>query len=1067
MLLILLGGATAFAQQKISGTVVDVAGTPVIGAGVFEKGTTNGVVVDLDGGFTMSVPEGTTLTVSCIGYVDVEFTVVAGKNSYPIVLSEDSQMLEETVVIGYGTAKVRDLTGSVSTVTAKDLDVPVANAAEALQGKMAGVVVTLNDGTPGAAPQIRVRGAKSITQTNDPLYIVDGFPVSDLSSVPADQIKSINVLKDAAATAIYGSRGAAGVVLVTTKNAVEGQTSVTYNGYVQVKDSRSNIQDVMQPLDYLKFTLGYARDYSSTMYEDMLKYYGIGSSYGDHYDDYAKASIHNWQEDLYKTGLAHSHNLTISNGSKKNKTIFSLNYLYDDGTVINSYFNRVNASLKTIENLTDRLTLELNASYAYTNHRRGNRSATAYRYRPLEPLGDTENLGGFGAGSGSQDLAYDPVALSYNEENDTFNHDFRGIVALNYKPIDDLTLRTELGLSKSFGKTEKYNKGYGNEVNSATLNRSEDGKLRWSTTAAYQIPFKNKNHRADIMIGNEVMASSGESMEFYGYEYPSNFDRDKTFAFLNKFTNDYTFTTDIDTPGRSISFFTRANYALMDKYMFTVTLRADGSSKFAPNNRWGYFPAAAFAWRAIDEDFMAPAKDWLSNLKVRLSYGVTGSDAISANLWKETWALGGDTDYTISGDRNDSEGDYGQAYAPQSLMMNNDLKWESTITRNIGVDFGFLNERIYGAVEGYWSTTKDLLMPVAVNEATGYTYQYQNMGVVSNKGLELSIGGDIVRTDDFTLSANFIYNYNVNRIEELAESVMVNTYGQWASSEGTPTTGEYILQEGMAMGTIQAYKYEGWYTVDDFDYDPTTGIYTLRDGIPDVGPDGFWTSLGRPEGQSAFPGAPKWADLNKDGASNEQDTYIVGEMSPRSTGSFNLSARWKNFDFSANFNYVIGGMIMNTEALYSAYGAKDNRFGSNRLAVVADAYSPYRWKDGALELVTDPDELTAMNANASMHTPQTMRGFLFDKYLEDASFLRLKNLSIGYTIPKKLTKKIGVNNLRAYFTASNLFTITGYSGLNPEVNTSRSASYGFPTPGVDRNAYPLAKTFTFGLNITL
>lgn len=1066
----------AFAQQKISGTVTDVSGQPVIGAGVFQKGsTTNGVVVDLDGKYTLTVPAGSTIVVSCIGYVETEVPVVASKTVYDVTLLDDSEMLEETVVIGYGVQRVRDLTGSVATIGKDDLEVPVSNVAEALQGKMAGVVVSLNDGTPGAAPQIRVRGAKSITQSNDPLYIVDGFPVDDLSSVPADQIKSINVLKDAAATAIYGSRGAAGVVLVTTKNAVEGQTSVTYNGYVQVKDSSGNIQDVLQPLDYLKFTLGYARDYNTTNYENMLKYFGIGSEYGNHYSDYVGTTSHNYQEDIYKTAISHSHNLTVSNGTKKNKTIFSLNYLYDDGIIVNSYYNRVNASLKTVENLTDKLSLELNAAYSYSDSRSGSSNssgqiaARAYRYRPIDnPMGDATNYAGFGNGSSNIDDSGNPYELAVNEENNYSSHTIRAIGAVNYKPIDALTLRSEIGLQKNFGKRELYNKGYGNETNSATLRRSESGDLHWTTTAAYQIPINNENHRADIMVGNEVIRTSGEYMQYYGYSYPSNFDRDKTFAFMNQYTTDDTFTTSITTPKHSISFFTRANYALMDKYMFTLTFRADGSSRFAPNNRWGYFPAAAFAWQVIDEDFMAPTKNWLSNLKLRLSWGVTGSDAIGADLWKETWELGSSTNYTMSDSRENTENDYGQAYAPKSQMMNYDLKWESTTTRNVGIDFGFLDDRIYGVVEGYWSTTNDLLMPVAINSSTGYSYQYQNMGVVSNKGLELSLGGDIVRNSDFTLSANFIYNYNVNKIEELAESVMVNTYGQWASSEGTPTNGEYILQEGMAMGTIRAFRYQGWYTVDDFNYDPTTGVYTLKDGVPDISCDSYWTSIPRASGQTAFPGAAKWADENGDGVLTEEDIYTVGEMTPRSTGSFNLTARWKNWDFSANFNYVIGGMIMNCEALYSSYGSKDNRFGANRLSFVSGAYSPYRWNNGELELVTDPDELTAMNANATMHTPTSMRGFLFDTYLEDGSYLRLKNLTIGYTVPKKLSKKIGINTLRAYFTASNLFTLTGYSGLNPEVNTSRStSSYGFPTPGVDRNAYPIAKAFTFGLNITL
>lgn len=1078
MVCLLVVCATSFAQQQISGTVVDISGKPVIGAGIMIPGTTTGTVTDLDGKYSLSVPAGSNLEVSCIGYVNQTFTVAAGNSTYNFKLSEDSQLIEETVVIGYGTVKVKDLTGSVATVGSKDLAIPVANVGEALQGKMAGVVVTMNDGAPGAAPQIRVRGTKSITQTNDPLYIVDGFPVGDLTGVPADQIKSINVLKDAAATAIYGSRGAAGVVLVTTKNAIEGQTSVSYNGYIQIKDSSMNVRDVMQPTDYLKFTLGYARDFNAKNYTDMLDYFGMSDTMGNgtanNYANYANTSSHNYQADLYKTAISHSHNLTISNGTKKNKTIFSINYLNDDGTVINSYYKRLNASLKTIEKLTDNFNVELSASYDYGNYRRDSRLASAFMYRAIDnPMGDASNLSGFGNGSSYIDDAYNPVDLTNNYQNDYFSHSFRGIGAINWTPIDGLTLRSEIGLNKRFYKNEEFSAGFGTTTNSASLERGDKASMHWTTTAQYQLPLSNEDHKADIMVGNEYISSSGENMQFYAYEYPSNFDRETAFAMMNQFTNDYTFTTDVDDPSKSISFFTRANYSYLDRYLVTLTLRADGSSKFAPNNRWGYFPAAAFAWRAIDEPFMSNTKDWLSNLKVRLSYGITGSDAINANLWKETWSLSSSpSNYTISSQRTDTEGDFGYAYAPGSMMMNPDLKWESTTTRNIGVDYGFFNDRLYGSVEGYWSTTNDLLMPVNVNQASGYTYQYQNMGTVSNKGIELSIGGDIVRTGDFTLSANFIYNYNHNNIDKLSDAVAVNTYGQWTNSEHCPLTGEYLLQEGKAIGTIRGYKYLGWYTTDDFNYDAATKTYTLKEGIPDYAQDSYFTSFNLPDGQSAFPGALKFEDIDKNGSLTTEDTYEIGEMTPRSTGSFNINARWKNLDVSANFNYAIGGHIMNYYSLMATYGAKDNNFGANRLSFVSEAYSPYRWtSEGQLEYVTDPDQLDEMNANATMHTPTSMEGFLLDNYIESASYLRLKNLTIGYTFPKNISKKVGINNLRAYVSATNLLTFTGYSGLDPEVNTNRTrGNYGggsFPTPGVDNNAYPIAKTFTFGLNITL
>ena len=1068
-LLLFMGGSIAFAQQKISGTIVDLSGQPVIGASVMIPGTTTGAVTNLDGKYELSVPAGSNLTVSCIGYVDQTFTVVAGKNVYDFTLSDDAEMLEETVVIGYGSVKVKDLTGSVAAVGSKDLEIPVSNVAEALQGKMAGVVVSVGSQSPGSAPTIRVRGSKSISRSNDPLILVDGFPVSSLTDIPADQIKSINVLKDAASTAIYGSRGAAGVILVTTKSAIEGQTTVSYNGYVQVRDSSTQIYDVLDAEDYLKFTLGYARDYSLSDYTDMLKFFGIGANYGNTFSRYAGQPSHNWQEDLLKTAVSHSHNLSVSTGTSRNRTMFNVNYMYDDGTVINSWFRRINASIESTQKLTSNLDLDLNISYNNSTSQGNSRQGNAYQYRPVEPLGpEPNNYNGFGNGLSYVNTANNPVELTYNEEPANISHNFRGIGAINWRPVEGLTLRTELGLNKGFGRTETFNKGYGNETRSASLRRSESSRLNWTTTAQYQIPFKSQNHRADIMVGNEIRTSNGSNLYFYGYEYPENFDRERTFAFLNQYTKDFTFSTGYNTPGRVVSFFSRANYTLMDKYLFTLTFRADGSSNFAPNNRWGYFPSAAFAWRVIDEPFMADTHSWLSNLKLRLSYGISGSDNIDANLWRETWSLSGNTNSTVSTTRDNTENDYGQAYYPGSQMQNPSLRWEATSTANLGIDFGFLKERIYGSIEGYWMVTDGLLMSTPVNGASGYSTQYQNLGTISNKGIELTVGGDIVRNHDFTLRANLVFQYNANRVEYIDPAVTSTHFGSWANSEHRPNNpAEIFIEEGKPMGMVTAYAYDGWYTVDDFDYDPATGVYTLKEGIPDWAEDSYWTSFNRPAGQTAFPGALKLKDLHgaadggPDGKITNLDSYTFGCMVPPASGSFALSGRWKNLDFNAAFNYVLGGYIMNVPALTNLYGSKNNRFGANRLAFVKDAYSPYRWNNGELEFVSDPTELSKMNANAKYWTPTSMVGMLVDKYLEPASFLRLKNLTIGYTIPSNISQKIGMKNLRAYVTATNLFTLTKYTGLNPEVNISSST-----TPGVDNGNYPMARTYTFGLNIT-
>ena len=1077
--LLLCVSTVAFAQQRISGTIVDLSGQPVIGASVMIPGTQTGVVTDLDGKYELSVPAGSTLTVSCIGFVDQSFQVVAGQSVYDFKLSDDAEMLEETVVIGYGTVKVKDLTGSVTAVGSKDLEIPVSNVGQALQGKMAGVVVSMGSQSPGASPTIRVRGNKSINTSNEPLVLVDGFPGS-LSSIPADQIKSINVLKDAAATAIYGSRGASGVILVTTKNAIEGQTTVSYSGYVQVKDSSTEIYDVLEPLDYLKFTLGYARDYNAVNYNNMLKFFGIGAENGNTYSKYASMHSHNWQKDLLKTGISHNHNITVTNGTKRNRTLFSLNYTYDDGTVINSWYRRINGALRTTEKITDNFDLELNLSYNTSKSMSNSRQGSIYQYRPLEPLGpEPDNLAGFGNGSGGYiDRSSDPIELTYNSEPNSMNHNFRGIGSLNWRPIQGLTLRSEIGLTAGFTRSESYVKGYGNTTNSASLSRGESYSTTWNTTAQYEIPFANQNHRADILIGNEMRMSESQSMSINAQPFPENFDRARTFAFIDQYIQGLTssqgrFSTSYGTPGRSVSFFTRANYALMDRYLFTLTLRADGSANFAPNNRWGFFPAAAFAWRISDEPFMADTKDWLDNLKLRLSYGVTGNDGIGANHWRETWSLSGNTNYTISTQRTDTEQDYGKAYQPGSLMQNPNLRWESTYTANAGLDFELFGRRVDGTLEGYYIKTDGLLMQTPVNAASGYTTQWQNLGIVSNRGIELTLNGDIVRSGDFLLRAGIVFQYNLNKMDYIAPTVSTTKFGSWASSEHYPSSGEYFIEEGSPMGMINAYAYDGWYTVDDFNFDPGTGIWTLKEGVPDWTCDSYWTSFKLPAGQKAFPGALKVKDLwgatkdadgkpIPDGKITIDDTYVFGSMTPPASGSLNLQARWKNFDLTANFNYVLGGHIMNTPALTQLYGSKDNRFGANRFAFVADCFSPYKWTNGELEFVNDPAQLKAMNANAKYWSPTSMVGLLVDKYLEDASFLRLRNLQVGYTLPANFARKIAMKSARLYFTATNLFTLTKYTGLNPEVSIGGSST----TPGVDSGSYPLSRTYTFGINVT-
>jgi len=485
-------------------------------------------------------------------------------------------------------------------------------------------------------------------------------------------------------------------------------------------------------------------------------------------------------------------------------------------------------------------------------------------------------------------------------------------------------------------------------------------------------------------------------------------------------------------------------------------MRADGSSKFGPNNHWGYFPAAAFAWRISDEPFLAD-KNWLDNLKLRISYGTSGNDNIDSSLWRETYTAGTGVwdEKTV------------QTFAPSGLKENPDLKWETSISRNIGLDFGFFN-RLNGSLELYWNTTKDLLMRQTIDSSTGYSYQYTNIGQTSNKGLELALNAALVRSKDFNLNLNLTYNLNFNNVDELQDHADIQYGSNWGSSALMPGN-DYILTEGRPVGLVRGYTSAGFYTVDDFNY--VNGVYVLKDGVADIS-SSIFTAYPRPselktaDGQVAFPGCIKLADIDGNGVVNTDDVSIIGEIQPHHTGGFGLSGNWKAFDFAANFTYQIGGNVYNASAMCEYSGGKEPGIGKNRRDWLSDCFKLYDIQNGELVAVTDPTALAALNSGAKYPLPYYESSIVLSEFVEDASFLRLSNLTIGYTLPKSLTQKAYIQSARIYVTGGNLFCLTGYSGIDPEVNTEPSrGSSGYPTIGLDYGAYTRARTFTIGLNV--
>lgn len=1053
----------AFAQGKqIHGVVTDASGEPMIGVNVLVKGTTNGSITDLDGNFAISnVKDTDVLTVTYIGYVAQEVKV-GGQTAFTIVLKEDTETLDEVVVIGYGTVKRRDLTGSVASVTGEKLAAnPVPSVAQALQGQLPGVSVTAQDGRPGAGMAIRVRGGGSITQSNDPLFIVDGVQVSTIDDIPADNIESIDVLKDAASTAIYGARGANGVILVTTKGGKEGKVSVKYGMYYQVKVNPTTLE-VMDAYDYVYNTWAYATAYSESMGDGVAKYFGLGAKYGNHINEYKNVSSHNYVDDIMRTAGSWNHDLSLSGGNDKTKYFASVNYTDDEGTRIGSGYSRWAANFKVNQKINKSLSFDADLRYSeiQVDGTKFDKATSAYYYKPIDnPLGDPEYTTAFGNGSPNVEDGMDPISYLDNYQRTQKIHRLTAKGGLTWNIIKGLTAKTELSLGRNWNNIKEWDGGLENGYSTAKLTKKEGYNVRWATTLNYEVQGLGDDHSLSFLAGNEVLSSKTNSSWIYGSGYPTEWGMDEAFGNINM-TNSTLgkdeFGQTIGTAAHTTSWFGRANYSYKGRYLLTATFRADGSSKFSPNNHWGYFPAAAVAWRISDEPFLESTRDWLDNLKLRLSFGTSGADNIDPSLWKETW----ETDMiTVDGKTITS-------YVPGEMQGNPDLKWETTTSRNAGLDFGFWNSRLRGSVDFYWNTTKDLLMRVPVDASAGFSYQMRNVAQTSNKGIELALGYDFIRSKNFNLGINLTYNYNHNNVDKIAENVMADTATGWGSSMRKPAY-DYIIREGESVGVIQGFKSAGWYTVDDFTY--ANGVYTLKPGVPDIKNIVNYPAnmqLKAADGQTAYPGMVKFEDTNEDGIVDENDATIIGHTMPKHTGGFTFNGNWKSIDFSLGFTYQIGGEVYNANSMYTMMGNKDNNLGANRLKIYNDAFKVYDVQDGELVAVTDPEALRALNTNAKYALPYSEYGITTSEFIEDASYLRLQTLTVGYTFPKKWMERVGVQNLRVYFTGSNLFCLTGYSGIDPDVNTNPDGVSGFPTPNYDFNSYPKSRTFTFGLNLT-
>lgn len=1091
LLLLIMGGSAAYAQNSVSGTVKDANGEPIVAASVVVRGTTIGVVTDLDGNYTINVPANSTLVASCIGYSDAEVHYT-NQGTVNFVLQEDALFLDETVVIGYQTVKRRDLTGSVASVNSRQLSsAPVANVAQALQGKLPGVNIVSQDGRPDATVNIRVRGGGSISQSNDPLILIDGV-AGTLSDIPSDQIESIDVLKDASSTAIYGARGANGVILITTKGAKEGKVRVSYGGYAKL-NTPTKYLEALDPYDYLKYVWANAMANDNGRGQYTIPFetlYGIGE-FGD-IERYRNVEKYDIQKQIYGPSFSHNHDLSVSGGTDMTKVLFSLNYNDEDGMKVNSYMKRANVSLKVNQKISDRLDLGLDLRYTDitsmgyegTGSRSGSTLSSAYRFRPIATENILGNLNAFNQGAiqqyGKSSLwdTYDPYKQIMDYEPLNQYQRIRSSVSLNWNIIKGLNYHTDLFLGRGYSQNKTWegalrknyiddNTGEKLYAGAASLTKGNSWNLRWTNTLNYEFDF-GQNHRFNVLVGQEMSNSGGDSIRVSADYFPSNYTKENAFARINQFDATATsmkvtdhFSSSWTTPTRILSYFGRVNYTLFDRYLFTATFRADGSSKFSPEHRWGYFPAAAFAWRASEESFLKDV-NWLNDLKFRLSYGTVGNDSISADQWSQSWS-GSSTAAIINGQSY-------LGYEMDSAMANPDLKWETTITRNFGIDFGVLNGRLSGTVDVYWNTTKDLLMRTALPGITGFTATYANIGQTSNKGVELSLNAVLVQTRDWGLTFGGNINFNRGNIDALADSV-TGIYGSGWFSSGNPGN-DFILQVGSPVGLVRGLISDGWYTPDDFNFDPATNKFSLKDGVPDLantitGP--FHGAENYVDGCNAFPGMAKFKDVTGNGVVDPADYTIIGNMNPKATGGFNLTANYKNWDLGAYFNFSIGNQVYNITRTATLNGYKESGVFENHLAILKDAYKLYDLRDGKMTRLLTPEEMNAANVNAKYPVFYNENYIVSDLGIEDGSYLRLNTLTLGYTVPSasKFAKSLSISSLRVYATVYNLLTLTKYSGLDPEVSSNEfinNSSY--PTPGIDWGSYPRARSFVLGVNVS-
>lgn len=1042
MLLISVRG---YAQSSIGGIVTDVSGNPLVGVSVLVKGTTKGTTTDIKGNYSISAKESEVLVFSYLGYKSIEESV--GKRTViNATLQEEATAISsvEVVSVGYGTVARRDLTGSVAKADMEEImKSNVTTFDQALSGRIAGVVVSTGDGALGQEANITIRGNNSLTQSSAPLYIVDGFPMesSMAASINPNDIASTDVLKDASATAIYGARGANGVIVITTKSGQEGAPKVNFNA-TWTMNHISNKIDLMNPYEFVELQSemcelgGSTNPYTANINPLTGLNYTI--------DDYRGLKGQDKQDEIYRTSFTQNYNVSLSGGKDGFRYNASFSALDQDGIIERSNFQRYQGKITLTIPIKKNLQLYANANYSRsvtngvtpTDAQASSSSSgwliySTWGYRPIRPLGsegeDIDNELTDNDVAGNNDYRFNPALTVRNEIRKTKIDYLSSNAALTWTIIPDLKLKVTGGYILNKRRREEFNgsRTYTGNPNSPS-GKGINGGIYWTDQQTWlnenTLTYKRRiarNHNIDLLGG---VTFQGQMSSYDGVSATNL--TNETLGLAGLHTGNYQVVEPWRRDWTMMSFLVRANYNYRYKYYLTASFRADGSSKFPEHNRFGYFPSVGASWNFSRENALKEWK-WLTNGKLRASWGRTGNNRTSTpyDFYAQITTTPGHQnsfDYVFGGEN--VSGYY------TSNMANDRLKWETTTQFDVGLDLAFIDDRIRITADWYMKDTDDLLLNATLPLSSGYETAMVNVGKIRNTGFEFSLETVNIKTRNFQWSTSFNIAFNRNEIRALnsGENTLIPSPVRWDQNYNGQIP--YISQVGKPTGLMYGYLYDGTYKADDFNQ-----AGELKQGVP------YMSEYARTQ---IKPGDAKYVDINGDGIITDDDRTIIGCGQPLNTGGFGNTFTWKGFDLNIFFTWSYGNDVLNANRLIFESGYKRE---VNQLSSYVDRFNS--------ETNPDSDIPRALANGTQVYS---------SRVVEDGSFLRLKNISLGYTIPSKATRKIRISSIRVFVTADNVWTLTGYSGPDPEVSTRNSVL----TPGFDWSAYPRSYGLSAGVNVT-